>query len=134
MENFASAALRHWNDALLLESDNRVGNADHHFGFAAECALKSVLAKLPAFTRTGELSPEYKLHINALWDKVGHQSLQKTYPGLFSILKTPNAYAHWDVKQRYFAEGTVSFTAMAAHRKMAAKLLGAANLSAERRP
>jgi hypothetical protein len=42
-EHFASAATRHFRDAEYLQADSRWPNADHHFGFAAECALKSLL-------------------------------------------------------------------------------------------
>ena len=40
-ENYTEAALRHWRDAELLKEQNRVENADHLFGVAAECALKA---------------------------------------------------------------------------------------------
>ena len=39
MENYSSAAVRHWKDTELLESGNRAENTDHHYGFAAECAI-----------------------------------------------------------------------------------------------
>ncbi|MFJ4771562.1 hypothetical protein ACIP88_21055 [Streptomyces uncialis] len=42
-EHYASAAERHFRDAEYLRQDHRWPNADHHFGFAAECALKSLL-------------------------------------------------------------------------------------------
>lgn len=134
MEDFANAALRHWKDAQLLESKNRVDNADHHFGVAAECALKSVLTKLPAFSSAGVLNGMYKLHINALWGNAMLQSLPATHRDLLSILQGDNAYAHWRIEQRYFAEGTVTLAAMAAHKKMTSRLLVAAHLSIERRP
>lgn len=70
MENYADAALRHWKDAQFLEKENCVENADHHFGFAAECAIKVVLVKLPDFSNNGELEKSYKDHVNILWGKV----------------------------------------------------------------
>jgi hypothetical protein len=133
MENYSSAAVRHWKDAELLESGDRVGNADHHYGFAAECAIKKVLIAYPAFLASGVLSASFKQHINVLWDKVGHQSLQKSYPKLLAILKVANAFSDWDVNQRYFADGTVTSAALASHKKMASRLLGVVNLSGERR-
>lgn len=42
-EHFSSAAERHFRDAEYLQDDGRWPNADHHLGFAAECALKSLL-------------------------------------------------------------------------------------------
>lgn len=133
MENYSSAAIRHWKDAELLESANRVENADHHYGIAAECAIKKVLVTFPAFSASGVLSASYMQHINALWDKVGHQSLQKSYPKLLAILKTPNDFSGWHVNQRYFADGTVTSATLASHKKTTSRLFGAVNLSGNRR-
>lgn len=48
--HFAHAALRHYKDAVLLHDAARLPNADHHFGFAVECALKSLLLRFTAVT------------------------------------------------------------------------------------
>lgn len=132
MENYSSAAVRHWKDAELLARENRVENADHHYGFAAECAIKKVLVVFPAFSTSGVLNSSYKQHINSLWDKVTHQSLQKSYPQLFAILKVTNAFSDWDVNQRYFVDGAVTSAALASHKKITSRLLGAVNLSGKR--
>lgn len=133
MENYASAAVRHWKDAELLESENRVENADHHYGFAAECAIKKALVAFPAFSASGVLSAAYKEHINVLWGKVGRQSLQRAHPNLFAILKASKAFSDWSVNQRYFVDGAVTSAALASHKQTAKRLLGAVNLSGERR-
>lgn len=133
MENYSSAAVRHWKDAELLARENRVENADHHYGIAAECAIKKVLVAFPAFSASGMLDSSYKQHINVLWNKVGHQSLQKSYPKLLAILKVSNAFSDWDVNQRYFVDGAVTSAALASHKRTASHLLGAVNLSGERR-
>lgn len=133
MENYSSAAVRHWKDAELLARENRVENADHHYGFAAECAIKKVLVSFPAFLASGMLDSSYKQHINVLWNKVGHQSLQKSYPRLLAILKEAQNFSDWDVDQRYFADGAVSMVALASHKKTAGRIFGAVNLSGERR-
>lgn len=133
MENYASAAVRHWRDAELLERENRVENADHHYGFAAECAIKKVLIAFPAFSASGALNSAYKQHINLLWDKVMHQSLQKSYPQLLALLKAANAFADWDVNQRYFVDGAVTRAALTSHKQITSRLFGAVNLSGERR-
>ncbi|UCM90630.1 HEPN domain-containing protein [Streptomyces marincola] len=46
--HFARAAERHYRDALYLHQDGRLANADHHFGIAVECALKSLLIRFTA--------------------------------------------------------------------------------------
>ncbi|MEU6995444.1 hypothetical protein ABZ953_32910 [Streptomyces sp. NPDC046465] len=42
-DQYAVAARRHFEDARYLGKRERWPNADHHFGFAAECALKTLL-------------------------------------------------------------------------------------------
>lgn len=133
MENYAEAALRHWKDAELLEKESRVENADHHYGFAAECAIKKVLVAFPTFSSQGELGASYKKHVNMLWEKVNDQSLQKSYPGLSALLKSANPFLDWEVNQRYAADGGVSKVAMASHKKSASRLLGSVNLNGVRR-
>ena len=133
MENYTDAALRHWNDAQLLEEENRVLNADHHYGFAAECAIKKVLVKLPAFSNTGVLEKTYKEHINILWGKVNYQSLQKSYPTLSAFLKSTNPFSDWHVNQRYAVDGEIAKVTMELHKKSASRLLRSVNLNGFRR-
>lgn len=133
MENYAEAALRHWNDAQLLEKENRVENADHHYGFAAECAIKKVLVALPAFSNKGELDDSYRKHVNILWEKVNYQSLQKSYPLLSALLKSTNHFSDWHVNQRYVADGLITKAALELHKKFAIRLLGSVNLLGVRR-
>ena len=133
MENYAAAALRHWKDAKLLEEKNCMENADHHYGFAAECAIKKVLIELPDFSNTGVLEKSYKEHVNILWGKVNYQSLHKSYPALSAFLKTTNYFSDWHVNQRYSADGEISKVAMELHKKSASRLLGIVNLNGVRR-
>ncbi len=133
MENYADAALRHWNDAKLLEEKNCVENADHHYGFTAECAIKKVLIELPAFSNIGMLENAYKEHVNNLWGKVNDQSLQKSYPALSALLKAANPFSDWHVNQRYAADGEISRAAMDLHKNWARRLLGSVNLNGVRR-
>ena len=42
-EAYDVAATRHFRDGQLLESEDRLSNADQLFGFAAECAIKAAL-------------------------------------------------------------------------------------------
>lgn len=132
MENYAEAALRHWKDAELLEKENCVENADHHYGFAAECAIKKVLATHPDFTNQGVLNSTYRKHINVLWNKVNLQNIQKIAPSLPATLKILNPFHDWDVEQRYFPNGTVDPAVMQRHKQAAKRLLGATGLSGVR--
>ena len=44
MEFFYASALRHYKDDQILREQGRYDNAVHLYGFAAECALKSLIA------------------------------------------------------------------------------------------
>jgi hypothetical protein len=43
--HYAIAGRRHYDDADYLREDGRLPNADYHYGFAVECALKSLLLR-----------------------------------------------------------------------------------------
>lgn len=133
LEDYSAAALRHWSDAQLLERGNCFENADQLYGFAAECALKKALVELPAFAKNGMLDTTYKLHVNDLWYKVNHQSLQKRYASLYAVLKATSPFSDWHVDQRYLADGIVSLEAMRIHRDTAKRLLGTVGLTGQRK-
>lgn len=108
-------------------------NADQLYGFAAECAIKKALSSLPAFAKNGCLHKGYKDHIDLLWNKAGHQSLQKAVPHLSMLLRCANPFADWHVDQRYGGDGTVSREALNIHRDFTKRLLGAVGLNGIRK-
>jgi hypothetical protein len=126
--NYASAAARHWSDAEHLFDALRLDNADQLFGFAAECALKTVLFAELAPDAGGELPKGYYVHIDELWDRVSNASLRKRYPTVHALLKLPNPFSNWCVDQRYGESESVVKDQVEVHRKMAQRLLGAAQL------
>jgi hypothetical protein len=126
--NYASAAARHWSDAEHLFGASRNDNADQLFGFAAECALKAALFAALSPGTGGELPKGYYVHIDELWDKVSSTSLRKRYPTVHALLKLPNPFSDWSTHQRYADSGMVLKEQVEAHRKMAQRLLGAAQL------
>jgi len=133
-ENFTQAALRHWRDAELLKDQNRVENADHLYGIAAECAIKQALLHLPAFANQGTLQESYMQHIDVLWNKVGHQSLQRIYPGLLAYLKNGGKpFDDWKVAQRYSADNVISPEKMQAHRTATLELFKSVKLTGSRK-
>jgi hypothetical protein len=126
--NYASAAARHWTDAEHLFGASRHDNADQLFGFAAECALKAALHSELVQGAGGKLHKSYYIHIDELWDKVSGASLRKRYPAVHALLKLPNPFSDWTTDQRYGDSGTVAKQQVEVHRKMAQRLLGAAQL------
>ena len=79
------AALRHWSDAEFCTSDQRLPSADQLYGFAAECAFKAALLKLPGCVDSGALQKRYKEHVNELWELIPVQSLHTIAKGLVRI-------------------------------------------------
>ncbi len=75
-EDYPAAARRHWEDAALLDEAQRRENADHHYGFAAECALKSALQAMGYFRED-----QHRRHINVLWNKMQATAFQNPFPG-----------------------------------------------------
>ncbi|MEE1808462.1 DUF7008 domain-containing protein [Streptomyces sp. BE133] len=58
-DHFASAATRHFHDGDYLRKGSRLPSADHLYGFAAECAVKSLLLRFTEVT-IGPLEGEEK--------------------------------------------------------------------------
>ena len=122
-EDFTAAAKRHWADAGLLAENERRENADHHYGFAAECALKFALQEMGYFR-----DEHRRWHIEVLWNKLRATAFQKGFPGLVGPLSADNPFADWHVDQRYQRDGAVTEEAMRKHQHYARRLLIAANL------
>jgi hypothetical protein len=122
-EDFTAAAKRHWADAGLLAENERRENADHHYGFAAECALKYALQEMGYFR-----DEHRRWHIEILWNKLQAMAFQKGFPGLVGPLSANNPFSDWHVNQRYHADGMVSDQAMRNHEYWAQRLLKAAGV------
>jgi hypothetical protein len=123
-EDYRAAATRHYQDAELLMGHARRDNADHHYGFAAECVLKTLLEQM------GNLREEHRhWHINVLWNKMQISRFQNAFPGLAQLLTGGNRFADWDVAQRYAEDGAISSETLARHQDYARRLLIAAGVS-----
>lgn len=133
-ENYMEAALRHWRDAELLKTQNRVENADQLYGITAECAVKLALSSSPGCTSKGVLREGYRKHIDVLWDKIPVQSLAKRFPCLPALASLANPYQDWRIDQRYDADGSVQAPVVESHREIAKRLLGAVHLIGSRAP
>ena len=132
-ESYTEAALRHWTDGLLLERERRLSNADHLFGFAAECAIKVALTQVPGCQVGGRLHRRYLEHVDKLWSLLPLQGIQARFPGLVAVLKAGTPFDDWEIDQRYAADDEISEEAAARHRNAAKRLLGALGLSGVRK-
>lgn len=98
--NFRMAAQRTYRDAAHLEDGNRIANADHLYGLAAECALKAILVGLGVIPPSGppQNSP-WRKHIDSVWGQYstyvsGHHS--SSY-----LVTSANPFADWVAAHRY---------------------------------
>ncbi len=112
--NFKEAHRRHWVDAELLYSNERWGNADHLFGFSAECGLKAVMVHLGL----GEDTPnkKYRKHVKDLWtifSKFANEGGGKEY---LRELPSDEPFKDWSHNDRYSASGFSDTEAVKKHR------------------
>ena len=102
--DFLDAHNRHFNDAEQLFNANRWANADHLYGLATECGLKSLMLAFGMPFDANKDMPQKradKQHANGIWARYetyrnGH------HQGIGYVLPTiPNPFQDWHVSQRY---------------------------------
>ncbi|WP_300809074.1 hypothetical protein [uncultured Desulfovibrio sp.] len=114
--DFYDAFSRHDADADLLLENGRWANADHHYGLAAECALKALLLQQGIPPNNGDMPSgrqyrPYRTHINHLWDS--YQNFMQTrndYP-----IPADNPFQDWDISQRYASKTDITEQAARSH-------------------
>jgi hypothetical protein len=106
--DFLDAHERHWEDAILLDSqpapdrDKRLASADQLLGFSAECGLKRIM-KYFGMQQDASGRPairEHRVHINELWDNYSTYLSGRPNATNYCITKT-NPFVDWDASQRY---------------------------------
>jgi hypothetical protein len=116
-DHYASAAERHLCDAEYLHDDGRLPNADYHFGFAVECALKSLLLRFlgatmapkpngkPAQKPWTQDSATNKLqeygHLPWLATDITLLAHGRTGAGFITALDRLSVFTTWTVDERY---------------------------------
>lgn len=124
MAHFPKAHWRHWEDAELLFAHRRWGNADHLFGFSAECGLKAIMARhgmaLDAFGHPRESS--HRKHIRDLWAEFDH--FMKRRPSEYRRFLPPGRpFSDWSHQDRYSDSGYSDRAAVERHRAAARGIL-----------
>ena len=107
--DFYDSFSRHDADANLLRINERWANADHHYGLAAECALKSLLLQQGIPSNNGDIPSgrqykSYRTHINLLWDS--YQSFMQTRNAY--TIPANNPFQDWDISQRYASRADIT--------------------------
>ncbi|MEU1177579.1 hypothetical protein ABZ464_08010 [Streptomyces sp. NPDC005820] len=131
-DQFAKAATRHFHDADYLHTDSRLPSADHLYGFAAECATKSLLlrftdvaigpSKKPEVVDPAD--PEKPLqfgHVDQLVREVRLWAHGRGGAALYSALDGDlRAFRKWNVSTRY-SDGSYAQAEMVERRQGAAR-------------
>lgn len=104
--DFYDAHLRHWEDGEALYEAKRLANADHLYGFAAECGLKCLMKAFgmvvdPSGT---PLERRDRVHVRN-GEKEGAWGRYETYrsgrKAASYLLPAGDPFSDWDVSQRY---------------------------------
>lgn len=122
--DFGDAHQRHWEDAELLFSEKRLANADHLYGFSAECGLKAVMEALGmGVDRKGKpTKPKDRVHIETLWTRF--QSFASGRGGAQYSRQLPSGtpFQNWSVSDRYAHRGYAVQSVVEQHRNAAAQI------------
>lgn len=97
--NFCVAAQRTYRDAALLENAQRLANADHLYGLAAECALKAVLVGLGVILPAQNPSKMWRKHIDQLWGEYVAYVSGTVHRGY--LVASVNPFQDWEAGHRY---------------------------------
>ncbi|MEU4599901.1 hypothetical protein [Nocardia sp. NPDC023988] len=112
-DHFRRAAERHHDDAVHLQDSARLPNADHHYGFAVECALKSLMLRYGGASmgpkKNGKLpnkpwigSGQNDLgHLPGLWSELRLHLHGRSGGKLMALLTRSEPFDTWDVSDRY---------------------------------
>lgn len=114
--DFRDASGRHFEDAVLLESQARLQNADHLFGFSAECSLKAIMVGIGQPPAPDGAPIGYKNHIDVLWAKFQSFSNGLLDAKYLAYVPPTNPFASWRAEQRYWGRTAFNTTDLATHR------------------
>ena len=115
--DFAGAHDRHHRDAKFLEDAHRLSNADHLYGFSAECGLKALMTQfgMPV-NAAGDPQDRRRdrVHIDRLW---GRYPDYLTHPAATGYqLDSTNHFADWRSGDRYADDQHVTHARLERHR------------------
>lgn len=119
--DFENAHWRHWIDAELLYVHERWGNADHLFGFSAECGLKAIMVRLGMdVTPLGApKEKDHKVHIHKLWPEFQQFAAGRAAPVYVRAMPEENPFEDWSHHDRYSNTGFTDIDAVDKHRNAA---------------
>ena len=119
-DDYYDAASRHLQDARVLHATpTSLAGASHLFGFAAECALKSMLQTKPTSANV------VKGHLQDFWREFqSHGNLARRHAIRSQAMSFKSQFDDWEVGQRYYTRSSKCFDqAIVAKQAVAAEQL-----------
>lgn len=124
VEKYDSAAIRHYEDAQLLNASGKLDNAGQLVGFAAECAIKHRISSL----KTGQPSPHGHLpDFLTIARKHLNGRTAYPYPAMFNIVRQ-DIFSGWNVNRRYYQTGNTTGDELVTWFEVTKRLFATANL------
>lgn len=113
--DFLDAHDRHWNDAEILYEKERYANADHLYGFSAECGLKRLMLAFGMVVHGDVPVDSDKVHADKICKRYeayrsGH------HQGAGYGLSRSNLFSNWHASQRYHHQTQFTANTVKPHR------------------
>ncbi len=122
--NLAASAQRHWHDGRHLLDAKRAQAAGYHFGFAAECAIKSVLYKHNIPRHADRREDPYWAHFPDLRTILIRDGKGRLSQRLYEVIAKGSFMQEWDTDIRYAVNGSVSEARASRWRDQADEVIG----------
>jgi hypothetical protein len=119
MENYKDSALRHYDDAQVLRSANKLDNAGHLIGFSAECAIKHAISTFNS--NTEKPKGHFPDFVGVAKKHVDKRS------AMFGLLQG-DLLDGWRVERRYHSSGATTPAEVDSWFQHTRRLIGAAGI------
>jgi hypothetical protein len=106
--NLPQAAQRHMRDGNTLLASKSAQHAGYHFGFAIECAIKSVLFRYGFRSAETRRSDPYWAHFPALRTLLLRDGRGRLSQKLYDAVSHDSFMQNWDTDMRYASNQAVS--------------------------
>jgi hypothetical protein len=122
--DFLRAFERHLKDAGILFASSRWANADHLYGYSAECGLKCLMLAFGMQLEPGGTGRPRKrddqVHADKIWDR--YQVYRTGYGSAKYILSQQNPFSNWSISDRYADESGFNQPYVEPHKNAAAQV------------
>jgi hypothetical protein len=119
-----ASAKRHWLDAEMLLKLKRAQCAGYHYGYSAECGLKSVLFRHNIPRREDRRNDPYWAHFPELRTLLIRDGRGRLPQKLYQLLAHASFMQNWDTDIRYATDHAVDEERASLWREQADAILG----------